>query len=273
MAKQHTLVNLTGKIGESSYYYTRNGGFQIRRINPNMSERVKTEPGFQNTRLNANEFGAAGSTVIPLMSYIHNHYSWALKPGANGRMVKKTRVLIQSDVLHPFGRRSLPQTTFELYMNEFNRQQRRQIPQYITQFMEENMYWDVENQKLSCGQKFTVSQPMLDMIKMGKVYGVEFRVFTLSNVVSFFSQASAGYTSGAAIRSTGMYFEGGVNIYSSEGETIWPAVSLNVSPKPVFSDNLIGGILVVMLPYKWVNDQEYYLDKQSALRWMKIKTV
>ena len=60
MAKQFGIHQIKGKVGQMSYY--RQKGVEsglIRGINQGMSERVKTEEGYANTRLNNAEFGNA----------------------------------------------------------------------------------------------------------------------------------------------------------------------------------------------------------------------
>lgn len=62
MPKQSGVHILRGKLNNECYYTMKGhpGGF-VRRINQNMSQRVKTEPGFEQTRKYASEFGYAGA--------------------------------------------------------------------------------------------------------------------------------------------------------------------------------------------------------------------
>ena len=60
MAKQSGIHQLRGKVGEHSYYrQTGVSSGLIRQINPGLSERVKTAPEYENTRLNNAEFKVA----------------------------------------------------------------------------------------------------------------------------------------------------------------------------------------------------------------------
>lgn len=69
MAKQSGLHQIKGKIGEYSYYRQTgvNTGL-IRQINQGMSERVKTSPEYENTRLNNAEFKLATQAAGSLFS-------------------------------------------------------------------------------------------------------------------------------------------------------------------------------------------------------------
>lgn len=60
MAKQSGIHQIRGKIGQHSYYrQTGVSSGLIRQINPGLSERVKTAPEYENTRLNNAEFKVA----------------------------------------------------------------------------------------------------------------------------------------------------------------------------------------------------------------------
>lgn len=79
MAKQSGIHQIRGKIGEHSYYrQTGVSSGLIRRINQGLSERVKTAPEYENTRLNNAQFkiaaiaaGSMFSGVQPILRPTH----------------------------------------------------------------------------------------------------------------------------------------------------------------------------------------------------------
>lgn len=86
MAKQRGIHQIRGKIDNLSYYeqkYVRGG--LIRRINAAMSERLKTDPAFANTRIANRFFGGCSLYASVLLSsfgsrniYLHKPYRQAL---------------------------------------------------------------------------------------------------------------------------------------------------------------------------------------------------
>ena len=73
MALQTGNIKIKGKLNGQSYFYSRDGGYQLRELNPTISTRVKTEDGYLNTRLFAREFGSCGNfaSKISPVSYTH----------------------------------------------------------------------------------------------------------------------------------------------------------------------------------------------------------
>lgn len=152
MAKQHTLVNLTGKVGESSYFYSRNGGFQMRRNNPNMSDRVKQDPGFQNTRLNANEFAAAACFASVWLRNISQRWRFVLMPSVKGYLTGNARKAIEMDTISAFGRRTLSATGLAAFRRTVNPIFKNQLPGFASSWLNTGI-------KFESGEDFTLVSP------------------------------------------------------------------------------------------------------------------
>lgn len=61
MAQQESFIKLKGRIGDLTFYKTRDG-YQVREAKGVDGSRIATDPKFQRTRENGMEFGAAGRT-------------------------------------------------------------------------------------------------------------------------------------------------------------------------------------------------------------------
>lgn len=99
---------MRGKVGEHSYY--RQTGIQsglVRSINQGMSERVKTDEAFANTRLNNHEFGQAGRLASVLARYISPKFRPMVLPFSQSKMAKLLLEYIKQDSTNPWGRRNL----------------------------------------------------------------------------------------------------------------------------------------------------------------------
>lgn len=59
MAQQESFIKLKGRIGDLTFYKTRNG-YQVREAKGIDASRIATDPKFQRTRENGQEFGHAG---------------------------------------------------------------------------------------------------------------------------------------------------------------------------------------------------------------------
>lgn len=90
MAKQSGLHQIKGKIGEYSYYkQTGVSGGLIRGINQGMSERVKNDAAYANTRLNNQEFGAAANTAALLGQTVTPKFRPMILPFSQSKMAKE----------------------------------------------------------------------------------------------------------------------------------------------------------------------------------------
>lgn len=90
MAKQSGIHQLRGKVGEMSYY-RRKGIIPglVRGINAGMSERVKNDEAFANTRLNNLEFKTANALATFAFNSVNNRKRGMLRDFAISYMTKR----------------------------------------------------------------------------------------------------------------------------------------------------------------------------------------
>lgn len=90
MAKQSGLHQIKGKIGEHSYYrQTGVSGGLIRSINQGLSDRVKNDEAYANTRLNNQEFGAACNVAALLGKCVTPKFRPMILPFSQSKMAKE----------------------------------------------------------------------------------------------------------------------------------------------------------------------------------------
>lgn len=106
MAKQKGVIQVSGKIDNLSFYSQKyvEGGL-VRKINEGMSERVKTAPEFENTRLVGREFGSAGSYAGAAIRLLTERWRYLLKPHPTATFTEFVTRLVQSDTENPIGQR------------------------------------------------------------------------------------------------------------------------------------------------------------------------
>lgn len=114
MAKQVGIHQLRGKVGQMKYYGMKGveGGL-VQSINEGMSERVKTDAAYANTRLNNAEFGAAGSTAGAIIRSLSQKWRYLLVPFATGKAAKDVRALMTLDTTGKWGQRGLKGTDWQ----------------------------------------------------------------------------------------------------------------------------------------------------------------
>lgn len=97
MAKQSGIHQLKGKVGEMSYYRTKgvDAGI-VRRINQGLSERVKTEEAFANTRLNNAEFKEGNALATGAFNSVNSRKRGMMRNFAIAAMTKKALEAIKA---------------------------------------------------------------------------------------------------------------------------------------------------------------------------------
>lgn len=114
MAKQSGIHQLKGKIRGMSYYNQKGVSEGLARsINQGLSKRVKEDVAYHNTRLNATEFGRAGSFAGACIRAISDRQRTMLKDFATGMLAKQVRDIIVSDLANNWGNRQLEATGWQ----------------------------------------------------------------------------------------------------------------------------------------------------------------
>lgn len=261
MAKQHTLVNLTGKVGELSYYYTRNGGFQMRRNNPNMSDRVKTEPGFQNTRLNANEFGAAAGFASVWLRNISQRWRLVLMPSVKGYLTGNARKAIEMDAVSAFGRRTIVSAAKPVFLQGVNTIFKNQLPAHASVWLNSEIKFEngEDFTLVSSALKFTQEQQAHYLFAGATHLKVElwrFRYFT-----PVFNAQSNKYIIQEPVVEHLQNTDNTVALSSQSPITAVQAGVRNTHWASVDDNGDMRPILMIIYPIKQVNGASYILQK------------
>lgn len=106
MPKQIGSRQIRGKFGQECYYFRK--GMQTglyRGINQQMSERVKRDPNFANTRLYASEFGYCGR--LAALSFVPSEFDMTinLRDNSQGQLTKIYRQILNEHGIGAFGKR------------------------------------------------------------------------------------------------------------------------------------------------------------------------
>lgn len=249
MAKQSGIHQLRGKIRGMSYY--RQKGVKdglARQINDGMSKRVKEDEGYLNTRLNAREFGSAGSFAGAAIRAISERQRTMLKDFATGNLAKAVRDVIIQDATHPWGERNLTGANWQGEMlarissyakNEFSSYVGGVWDVSVTEVGDAN--W-MPNAELPSGWGSLLAAKgatgaYIDMY----AYRVELQEFV--------GVSDKGFSSVASVASA--------DAVIGTATTLVTPANVDKSFTGKQTDNTLQGVLVVVRPYQEVSGQKY----------------
>lgn len=250
MAKQSGIHQLKGKIRGMSYY--RQKGVQdglARSINQGMSKRVKEDAAYSNTRLNAAEFGTAGSFAGACIRAISDRQRTMLKDFATGQLAKAIRDIVISDTTNPWGLR-------QLVGSDWQEETLSRITSYAK--IDFNSYvggvWDTE---VTTDGNDKVWTPNAEL-KAGWGQLLKDRGATHASIEMFAYKVSnnpQSIGSGKGFGQVALVASGVVEI--AESTTFVNPATLSSAFDGVNGDNTLTGILVVVQPYQEVNSTKY----------------
>lgn len=264
MAKQSGIHQLRGKYG-NNVYYTQKGvaGGLVRKINEGMSNRVKNDAAFANTRRNAAEFGAAGNFAGASVRSISQRWRTILDPFATGKLGKDMLPLIKADATGEWGQRGLSGTTWQDIF-------RQKLAGYAKNQYSENFAvgltakYDTESLSVEGTTTAQTSEGLLARGAEGVVY--EFYLYT--SEFGVFSEAAEKYQSSVS----------SIDLMGSVDAEIGAVTSLAVSKTFTSgyytdADTRATAVLVVAKPYKVVNNVKYTLQELCSFDLIKIAQV
>ena len=116
MPKQLSAIQIRGRLDNNSYYKVKNLHTPLlRKIDPNASQRVKTQPQYATFRANASEFGMTSNWVnvfknmCALGSFQYNNQYWS------AFIIKNMLPELDLDTTHEIGTRTYKETSLERF--------------------------------------------------------------------------------------------------------------------------------------------------------------
>lgn len=156
MAKQSGLHQIKGKVGEHSYYrQTGVSGGLIRSINQGLSERVKTDQAYANTRLNNVEFGGACNVAGLLGGIVMPKFRPMILPFSQSNMAKRILEIVKSQS-GDWGKRSVSSSDTARLADILSATSKRNVHEFVTVEVE-----DDGNGEVLCKWSWTSEQATL----------------------------------------------------------------------------------------------------------------
>lgn len=253
MAKQRGLHQLRGKVGGYSYYKQKyvEGGL-VRSIDENLSNRVKTAPEYENTRLNAEEFKCAAHDVGAILKAMPLKPRYVLNPFAQANLVKAVLPLIKQDASALWGRRNVPVSGFPNIVAAINKLTKNPL----------NALFDVETFIEDSTYKVALTaKPVLDYLNAIGASGVGVSVVFATHRMSTFDGTSytIARSSSKEVSQNAMLPADFVNLSRK-------VLSTGISASVADSDSAMGLFYVVAVPARLVDDQTYILQQACAMQ-------
>jgi len=118
MAQQESLIKLKGRIGDLTFYKTKDGYLARGKGGVN-AERIAKDPRFQRTRENATEFGRAGSATKRMRNVLRSIILQSSDSRMSNRLTSRLLRVIKADTVNHRGLRKVLGSNAHL-LNRFN---------------------------------------------------------------------------------------------------------------------------------------------------------
>lgn len=270
MAKQKGLFPIVGKHGNQSFYYTRNGGYQVRGISETMSERVKFDPGFEMTRNYGKEFGAAGDTAAACVRILLDRWRYILTPKLSAELTSICLDAKNRDTSDPLGKRTIPLSEFPEFQAGVNRHSKNQLLAGIKAYIAQNVKWDASNEELVFEADFTYTDEMKAYLEANRYTGFWLTVYAMKVTKKHYDSVTNRWFEAQSQITSGGVAVANMNQSMSVGDAAWRQGKVSCSIVPQNSTLNIAGLLFIMEPYVNVNGVRNTMQRGCAAYWVSI---
>lgn len=250
MAKQSGIHQLNGKLRGVSYYRQKGVSDGLARtINTGLSKRVKESAAYANTRLNAAEFGQAGSFAGAAIRSISDRQRTMLKDFATGFLAKDVKAIIVNDATHPWGQRQLAGTGWqEALLAKINTYAKNDFLSFV------GGVWDVEVTGDGASRTWTPNAELAagwgTMLANLGADGAEVEMYAYLTELQ-----KDGEASGRGFSKVALIGKDSADIGTSL--TITEAATVSGDFTGEQAENMMQGVLVVVKPYQTINSVKY----------------
>lgn len=256
MAKQSGLHQLRGKVGEHSYY--RQTGIVpglVRSINAALSNRVKTDAAYANTRLNNREFGQAGRLSSMLANYISPKFRPMVLPFSQSKMAKVLLEFIKLDTTAPWGGRNLTVVNSgQAQVDALNSVVKNRFEDWGIQI--------TGNEETTTVTFAPTSQTLQKLLSIGAT-GFNLKFIASTSWIGTYSASDEKYAQSFA---RGNVYEENIGLGNVEDEDSYDIqYTLRPAPPtgwPAFMAGRMG--VAIVLPYRDVNGEEHTLQEHCT---------
>lgn len=258
MAKGQSTFRQLGKIDGRKYYQVKGvDGIVSQSINQGMSNRVKNDAAYANTRLNNAEFGGAGSTAGAITRALTQKWRYLLVPFATGKIARDVRAIMMQDSTGKWGQRGLIGSNWQaLLADKVSAYSKNPVADYTNLAISATF-----NSSTGLSVIGAISNQLHnEKLEMLGCTGVRF--IALAGVVeaSSYNTNSEKYD----VASTSFQVSEAIDVDFGSEETIGVKAA-DIKETVQVPNKLYCGILV-MLPYKMINGQKYIMQEHCSFK-------
>lgn len=270
MAKQKSIFKIKGVVDGQSFFYSKLGGYQLRKINPNMSDRVKTEPAFANTRLAAQEFKGAASTASAIVRGVTSRWRFFSTPKLVGDLTKFLIAQNPLDTTHPWGQRSLKWDVMANVQNYYNSRQKVQMPSFIQEYFERKVTYETSTQHLIMSTALTMSiDDQVQLMHKGATH-LLVEVWAYEVVFSHYDATLKQWIPALSRLSSQRAISSTLALKDNEDLIIFPAITPAIEFKPTNETDRLSGVLITYMPLKRIESTYHTLQRLCSVYWQSI---
>lgn len=272
MAKQAGLHGIRGKVGNHSYYSSKNGGELMRSINEGMSERVKKDIAFDNTRKNMAEFGACAASAGAVLKAISQRWRFILNAASIGVFTKVLYDAMMKDTSHAWGQREIPTADLVVYQDFITRISKNQFPSEIVQFLKEKMHYTVFNQSVTVATTYFPSQDLVNYFLSLGADVLTIKLYSVRSTPPTFDNTLQGYSQPTIELSDLSVFEEICDLHNVFNEELISSGYKQYSYHLVNEIHAVQGVLAILIPQKAVGGTRYTLQKYCSAAFVECST-
>lgn len=271
MAKQKSIFKIKGVVDGQSFFYSKLGGYQLRKINPNMSDRVKTEPAFENTRLAAQEFKGAASTASAIVRGVTSRWRFFTTPKLVGDLTKYIIAQNPIDESHPWGQRSLIQNVMANVQNYYNARQKVQMPSFIQDYFDRKVTYDSNTQHLNLSVALTMTVDDQKQLMLKGATHLLVEIWAYEVVFSHYDVHLKQWIPALSRLSSTRAASSTLSLKNDEDLIIFPALTPTIEFNPTNQTDRMSGVLVTFMPLKRVEGTYYTLQRLCSVYWKSVQ--
>lgn len=270
MAKQKSIFKIKGVVDGQSFFYSKLGGYQLRKINPNMSERVKTEPAFANTRLAAQEFKGAASTASAIVRGVTSRWRFFTTPKLVGDLTKYIIAQNPVDTSHPWGQRSLPQSVMANVQNYYNSRQKNRMPSFIQDYFDRKVTYDSSTVHLNLSVALTMSIDDQKQLMLQGATHLLVEIWAYEVVFSHYDSVLKQWIPALSRLSSVRAASSTLSLKDNEDLIIFPSMTPVIEFNPTNQADRMSGVLVTFMPLKRGEGTYHTLQRLCSVYWKSI---
>lgn len=268
MAKQASLNKMNGKADGRAYFYSQNGGYQSRAINPGMSQRVKTAPEYANTRRNNAEYGVAAQYAGNVLSTFSGHWRFLLHKNIIGKMIKDVFAMITSNG-GTWGERTLTNGQEQKLIPLLNKYSKHSLPDEVEQAFSGQAVWvkgdDYDTISINDNAGIFFPDGWGEQFRSAGATGCEFRLVAMKVPGIIHVDSTEGYVSsgGLQLRTLSTDIE-----EFGDGDTLWTQDFELGEGWNFDSFDQPMSIGILCLPFKQIGSTRYTMQELCSFKFV-----